>query len=194
MELKQWLYRNGDQCVWNTGGWVKGIVNSSTTPKKAQYGNTSTPSVSASVSFNSTNISYVCNGTARRATGYGGDSDGRYYYWSVGGYSLNVNFCTQNPLKIDISKYTKTVLTSGNVSSTFRTGSANSANTSVDTATVLNKGVANRAINIGNARPYFVVGQSYSYGGQNSVQGRQNDGEVVNSVNYNCTITEIYLV
>jgi len=23
VELKQWLYKDGDECVWNTGGWMK---------------------------------------------------------------------------------------------------------------------------------------------------------------------------
>ena len=193
MELKQWLYKDGDQCLWNTGGWIKYVISSNIVPKRADYGSTSTPSVSVGVTFNALNISFACNGSASRATGYGGSSDGRYYYWAVGGFNINCNLGTVNPLKIDISKYSHVITSSTNANLSFRTGTPNSSTISVSSATVLSNGASSRPINAGSAHPYVVIGASYNYGGQDSVQGRQPEGVVV-SVNYNSTISQIHLI
>lgn len=193
VECKQWLYRNGDQCVLNTGGWIKGLINSSTTPVSGT-GGTANGSVSVNVSFNANNIGYACYGSAPALNGK--DYEGRTYGRRAA-ISGNVNFGTVSALKTDISKYTKMHVTGTNgILAAFRTGSANNANTSISTATILGSGNANSmTLNFRSSHPYIVLGNTFSCGSEN----RWSDTGLnvsVGSYNFNAggTITEIYLV
>lgn len=193
VELKQWLYRNGDQCVLNTGGWIKGLINSSTTPVSGT-GGTANGSVSVNVSFNANNIGYACYGSAPALNGK--DYEGRTYGRRAA-ISGNVNFGTVSALKTDISKYTKMHVTGTNgILAAFRTGSANNANTSISTATILGSGNANSMnLNFRSSHPYIVLGNTFSCGSENR-WSETGLNVSVGSYSFNAggTITEIYLV
>lgn len=192
--MRQWLYKNGNQCIWNTGGWLKGQVNSSTTPVTNMVGITASGTANVGVTFNGNNILYTCYGNAPAKNGK--DYEGRTY-GTRAAVSGNVNFGTVSALKTDISKYTKMHVTGTNgILAAFRTGSANNANTSISTATILGSGNANSMnLNFRSSHPYIVLGNSFSCGTENRWSDTGLNVSVDNySYNTGGTITEIYIV
>lgn len=188
MELKQWLYNHGDECAWNTGGWIKCQCGKSVSTTTAN-GYTSTASVAADVTFNDSNIVFSCNGHAG------------VYSWNSNptrrqraGFSVNTNLGTKKTLKMSISLYSRLrVITSNNLQACFRTGAENGNSTSINTATILQKGAINVNTGLefilGDLEPYLVLGNNYS------VPSVGSTTSAVSDANFNCnsTITEIWL-
>lgn len=190
VELKQWLYKNGDQCVWNTGGWIKGAISASN--PRGTYSAAS--GASASVTFNAKNIMYTCNGYANSGSHReGGPSEGYNTLFGRDGISLVATFATVKPLIKNGTKYSKVVVSGANAGLriSFRTGVANSASVNINTATILQSGSANGlTLNMQSGIPYIVMGAIYNTSAYSRINW--DPGNV--NVNYNCTITEIYLV
>lgn len=188
--LKQWLYNRGDECIWNTGGWIRCKVENIAGSVSISYGTTHHATANADVIFNASDISFICNANSPICTGYGGDAN---YYWGAPSYSVNANFGTKNPLRIDISKYTEIALSSGEVNASFRVGDPNGVEVAYNTPTILSNGSANRTLNIGSAFPYIMIGASGATNGQPNGWGGHAAGTFAN-IDCDCTITEIYLV
>ena len=189
VQLRQWLYNHGDECSWNTGGWIKCQCGKSISTSIAN-GHTSTASVAADVVFGNSSIDFSCYGHAG------------VYSWTSNqitrrkraGFSVNTNFGTKKTLKKSISLCSRLrVITSNNLQACFRTGAENVSSTSIDTATILQKGAinANNGLEfiLGDLEPYLVLGNNYS------VPSVGSTTSAVSDANFNCnsTITEIWL-
>lgn len=188
VELKQWLYNHGDECAWNTGGWIKCQCGKSISTVTAN-GYTSTASVAADVTFNNSGIDFSCNGHAG------------VYSWNSNptrrqraGFSVNTNLGTKKTLKMSIFLYSRLrVITSNNLQACFRTGAENGNGTSINTTTILQKGAinANNGLEfiLGDLEPYLVLGNNYS------VPSVGSTTSAISDANFNCnsTITEIWL-
>lgn len=198
MGLRQWLYRNGDQCLHNTGGWMQCSVEG--TPYTGQYvfhgqenyyGRVSSPGVmDSAVSFADNSIIFNHHITATADfSGYGNASGQRVY--SRGGGMANANAGTMKPLPISISKYSslKIVTDDSDFTESIRVGVKNDENTSVSTATVLQSGVGNMDISLGDEHPYFVVKSSSE---QNAVNATTSTASL--NYSHSCSVSEIYLV
>lgn len=145
----------------------------------------------ASVSLNAINISFVCNGSAPCNNYYSGsDSEGRRWYYDRGAFSTTSAFGIKKQLKRSISLYKGIHVEGANsIIAAFRTGAPNNTSTNINTATILQSGNANTmTINIADNQPYLVLGNSYSV---SRIAGTGQASSV--SVNYNATITEIWL-
>lgn len=135
VELKQWLYKNGDECPWNTGGLSYGRV-------EWVRGRRSGGSGAASCSKKADNI--IFSGKAAANTYYGADDGYAGYYlndcWSY--TNIIVDKAYKNT---EITKYTSAIINGEKVSSVgsqtpkfvIRTGSKNDNNTITETATVI---------------------------------------------------------
>lgn len=157
----------------------------------AASGLTLATTANASVSLNAINISFVCNGSAPCNNYYSGsDSEGRRWYHTRGSFSVASAFGIKKQLKQSISLYKGIHVEGANsIIAAFRTGAPNNTSTNINTATILQSGNANTmTINIADNQPYLVLGNSYSVGGASGT-GQSNSV----SVNYNATITEIWL-
>ncbi len=136
--MKQWLYKNGDECPWNTGGLSYGRV-------KWTRGRRSGGSGAASCSKNADNI--IFSGKAAASTYYGSDDGYAGYYlndcWSYSNIIMNKAY-----KNTEITKYTSAIINGEKVSSigsqtpkfVIRTGSKNDNDTITETATVLYSG------------------------------------------------------
>ncbi len=135
VELKQWLYKNGDECPWNTGGLSYGRV-------EWIRGRRGGGSGAASCSKNADNI--IFSGKAAASTYYGSDDGYAGYYlndcWSYSNIIMNKAY-----KNTEITKYTSAIINGEKVSSVgsqtpkfvIRTGSKNDNNTITETATVI---------------------------------------------------------
>lgn len=192
VQLRQWLYNHGDQCLHNTGGWIKGLINSKVTPMNMGSWGTQTGTATANVVFNGNNITYTCYCNAPAYNRMSSSSEGTRNYGFRAGTSANSNFGITNPLKTDVSKYTKCIVNGTTaINMSFRTGVANGANTQVNTATVITSGNANTiTLNVPDCHPYLVLGNAAGCTTQSTIY----DSATNYSFNANGTITEIYLV
>lgn len=186
VELKQWLYKNGDQCLHNTGGWMKCAIKQDVSTISKQNGS-STGVANANVVFNSSNISFICNGYSNAVRAAAFDS----YYGIRGATYATTTLGTVKALREDIKDY-KTLNVTGKSSqliAAFRIGAANSGSVRVNTATVLGSGSPPLNLNIGSNHPYLVLGCTVGY---ESVDWY---GDTPSSVSYNanCSITEVWL-
>lgn len=180
MELKQWLYNHGDECAWNTGGWMVCKVENTGSLVQGVISSTAM----SSVVMTKTSIDYKCTLKVVSTA-----SGGQYYSLR---YTSISTFGTKTPLTKDISSYHKLYLNDGTKGtiSTFRTGTPNSGSTDIHTSTILQSiGTNINEISMSSNYPYLVVG-NYYYMGSNYV-GTTN---YACNRNHNCTITEIYLV
>lgn len=202
VELKQWLYKNGNQCVWNTGGWMQCLYSSvpyhGTDSWNKDIYSDGTVSKSFTFTGSSINISESVSAPVR----WGRANSGATYYVRGGG-AVDVYAGTKKPLSISMSKYThiKANATSAPTISA-RTGNANGSSTGATTPTVIASVTGlNNAISMPSAYPYFVVGKSLFAGyigtpnGSSGVQGSgtvtTNPGDL--NLSYTSVITGIWL-
>ena len=183
VEFKQWLYNHGDECLWNTGGWLK-------CSNKYEFKNVNYPNgvlsgtATAKVDFLDDRIRYICEGSAPVK------HPNSLYYRA--GISIESSFGTKCPLKRDISVYKKMMVSNSNeLVGTFRVGSENSTATNISTPTIIQSAAANNmdlAMEIN--QPFLVLGNKYKYdivGGLTSVYNSL-------TIDNNCEISEIYLI
>ena len=182
VELKQWLYRNGNQCEWNTGGWMK-CSNDYKIEDAKYYSGTMTGTATANVDFLDDRIRYVCEGKAL----VGGP--GSVYYRA--GISIETSFGTKLLLTKDISIYKKMIVSnSKGLIGTFRVGSDNSAVTNINTPTIIQSGTAdNMDLAMEKNQPFLVLGNKHVYA---AVQG-VNKAPGALTIDNNCEISEIWL-
>lgn len=180
--MRQWLYNHGNECPWNTGGWIKCAVISHVEPIKLSTSTSTDGTASANVAFASDRINYVCNASATVR------GSGQLYYRSA--LSATATFGTKSKLTRDISAYKKLMVSGSNgLTGTFRTGSENSSSTDINTATVIKSSTANdMGLSLASSYPFLVLGNKYVY--PSSIIG-SNPGNI--SVNNGCSITEIWL-
>lgn len=180
--MRQWLYNHGNECVWNTGGWMKCLIGDKVTPitlGQITHGGTS----GASVDFLSDRIKYVCN--INVSIYY---NEGYYYRPAVYAYAT---LGTKSGLVKDISAYKKMMVSNSNrLTGVFRIGSENSSSTDINTATIIQSGVAgDMDLAMEANHPFLVLGNKYIY--SQIVRAVKNPGNI--SVDHNCEITEIWL-
>ena len=200
VQCRQYLYQNGNQCVWNTGGWLVGLVSRATDTRYAYlsgYGTDAIPSVgvaNASVSFGNASISVICNGNAPVAAFV----RGIYERYGRGTTKATTTIGTVKPIK-NITTYGSLHVTGANGQiAALRGGAANGPATAINTATVIKSGIAN-GLGLGNVASgnyFLVIGNINSYEGVGPTTptggSTTNPGNV--SYNQNATITEIYLM
>lgn len=186
VECKQWLYRNGNQCIWNTGGWIVCSVDGS---QETYHGTTS--NYTASVVFGEDKIYF-------KLSVYSPQS-GSENSWHFPAVSANTNFGTLKP--INITKYTKCIVpltTSTNqLSKVFREGSINNSDTKVSSETVvasMNTATDNIPANVVSTEAYFVFGGKIAISRYENAPntGRPSVGNY--SRNLDQMISEIYLI
>lgn len=185
--MKQYLYNHGDECEWNTGGWIKCKVKKSTdnTSNPTRYGSSVT---TVSVLFADEKIVYTC--TVSATVGY--LPTNQYAPYVRPEYQAIATFGTKSPLTKDISLYKKLKVTdsSKGIVASFRVGAANDGTTQINTATVLQSMTASvEDILMESNHPYLVLG-NYYYSAY--ISSESSFGGI--SANHNCEITEIYLM
>jgi hypothetical protein len=197
--LRQYLYRDGDQCVYNCGGWMKGLVKTSTDTRYFDGGTyKSTGFAKASVAFYESYIGIVCNGYAN-TDGYVSTGSNTAHF-ARGTTAAYAHICTVGTIKRMSVFKNLYVNTANGQRASMRTGSANASDTSISTGTVITSGSANElsfVYSTENEDPYLVIGNANSYAGVGYLYGTSTiqTGSFTNvSYNNDATITEIYLV
>lgn len=202
VQLKQWLYRNGDECLYNTGGWMKCKVSSSADTRHAVYWlssdnsrqTTSAGRANASVDINATSIDIKCNGSSNVSQTSAGN---RY---CRGATNATVSIGTIHPINHPSAYTSLHVSGSNGQQASFRTGESNGENTDINTTVVLQKEIADgMEIKMENAiSAYLIIGNVYAYDGlgatgwgHSTVGLTYNPGNV--SYNTDATLTEIWL-
>lgn len=190
VELKHWLYRNGEQCTWNTGGWLAcGNQGYDTSSFYSAAGYPPVPNISRSTVFDENGItitgSIYCGAVAYYENSKCYSGRGRGYLWQGVG--------TRNKVK-GISKFQSIyVSNSGNAPAiTVRNGAANSAATYRDTATKLKSGASALDISGITADDAYIVIDDYV-----NVSGALGVSlSSVGAASGNCStkINEIYMV
>ena len=179
--LRQYLYNHGDQCHWNTGGWIKCKEDVVSRPLSTVAKSTVTQNLvlakdriimSGSVIADSVYASY----------------DKAY---ARGGGLVNANIGTIKPLPVLISKYrTIKISTANNIDYNIRTGAKNDNTTTTSTATILQRSnIEDTKLALGNYYPYIVIGKTFDY----SAALTPTDPGKLN-VSFESEITEIYLM
>lgn len=191
VELKQWLYKNGNPCEHNTGGWMKCECIAQNRRAQNSYTYYDAQSLSSNAALNAENMVLSGSGYGRA---FNNDGSREQRYYGRAGYYLRTNVGTATPMKQDISLYSAlhTVISGSGLTASFRTGSPNSSGTNISTATVIKSGAATSLdlSSIINEHPYLVLGINMS---ADPVAGTGTAGYPDNSHSYNTTITEIYL-
>ena len=203
VELKQWLYKAGDQCQWNTGGWIKCLVEKTTETRYANvygggynYAWTGTAEANADIAFSESEIDITANGAA---VAHGGPSNGKYYYCR-GGMSIDVNLGTSKVLDASAFGTLHVTSTGGDLTASFRSGDANDNTITYQSPTVVLSGTAGELKVNGNCKDVFLVlGIGYSLPGQGEITqhstGQHGYNGILQNVTYNndAVIMEIWL-
>lgn len=156
VELRQYLYKDGDECLHNTGGWIQCKVSTSFTSSNSS-GVTATASGAAELGESALLCKLIGNAPLKR--------NGTYYMRD--GFSISVAFGTKLPFKKSISlyKHLRMVKSDDNtLKGILRVGASNDENTTISTATILASGTsAGMDLALGESYPYLVFGDSCSY-------------------------------
>ena len=156
VELRQYLYKDGDECLHNTGGWIQCKVSTSFTSSNSS-GVTATASGAAELGESALLCKLIGNAPLKR--------NGTYYMRD--GFSISVAFGTKLPFKKSISlyKHLRMVKSDDNtLKGILRVGASNDENTTISTATILASGTsAGMDLTLGESYPYLVFGDSCSY-------------------------------
>lgn len=193
--LKQWLYKDGDECLWNTGGWMK-CYQDIKTSKSSTSSHVTVPATTASqsVDFLADNIRFLQSCSAAAKQGWATVSDGEegHPLWGrneVGAYTF---IGTKKTLPIALNKYSKLNIanTGSPVSMCIRTGAANSITTTISTASVVSVGTGTVLNFNTNAVDYYIVVGKEFYSAR-VTSSRTNVGDINYSLN--CSISGIYL-
>lgn len=182
MELKQWLYQNGEEFPWNTGNWMK--CKEQATAENAGDG-THDATVQERITFQSKSIQIFGR---VQATPYLTRSG---LYHRSGG-TVHAHIGTITPLFTSIQHYKSLKIIGANSTSVnygIRVGAANNIDTTIFTATVLQSG-STETINLGDYNPFFVIGRTLSFPRVSAVT--YDPGDL--NVSFTSEITEIYLV
>lgn len=206
VELKQWLFNNGDQCEWNTGGWMQCQATGSTEKRYTQFNKTpTTASYAQEIAFTNNAIRIFQQCIANEACVMG-STYGTYARSKV---TSNIYVGTIGKLPISLAKYFKLHYTATQpFTIAVRSGALNDSNTNTSTSTVLISGTANVInINLVDVEGMIIMGKGYQEDGFGDIlmngsytkfpanwstfDFRKSHG----SINYNYTsdVTEIYL-
>lgn len=194
VDLKQWLYKNGEEFPWNTGGWMKCKVGTVNTQHYASVNQALSPSGTVIADVTMTNTDLRFKGSASATCGYTnnqgyGDNYSRSTIWSY------MNAGTQKPLSnLKAYKQLKTSATSIPIAS-IRTGNKNDSNTLLSTPTVVVSGNTPLTLNIMADSGYLVVGKNIGANGYgvSSANGRISTNPGNFSALFEAVITEIWL-
>lgn len=182
--LRQYLYRNGDQCPWNTGGWRQCLYFSEAY-RVGDYSGASTGIVEKNIIFAENSITMSGSIACKVVMNSGGV---RYR----GGGKFDIYIGTIKPLSMPIQKYSSMQIsgTNADINYSIRTGSPNDENTNTSTATILQAGSGlNADLKLDEQKPYLVLGKGI-YQSATSSGGGLSD---VN-ISYTNEIEELFLV
>lgn len=178
VQLRQWLYNHGEQCPWNTGGWLRCAYDA--IPRNTSI---SIPKVASEVTFADASI-FLSGSISANAAG-----SSSFYR---GGGLVNANIGTTKPLPISIQKYITLQITGSNagIKYNIRTGATNDGNTTTSTSIILQSGSGDSvALALSDYRPYIVIGRTLDYSAIN--------GQATRPININesffAEISEIWL-
>ena len=196
VELKQWLYKNGDQCMHNTGGWMK-CKNTKTSNPNPVGGS----HVTAVAGITTEAFSAFENDKIHLKTQCSSDGGGFYrgpstaWYFS-GTASVSNHIGTKSKFKMSLLKYDKCIVQASNYGKyllSMRSGNENDANTNVSTPTILCKAPLKNSMQISSADDVLasiVLGIDFSFSQKN---GGNTAAEVAVTNNEEVYITEIWL-
>lgn len=179
--LRQYLYNHGDQCMHNTGGWIK------CKDEMESYvaNNQASASITKNLLFLADSIAISGSIVCRPYSGGG--------KWFRGGGLVNANIGTVKPLFISATKYTSMQIVGADSSINYniRTGTANDENTTTATATILQSGSGDSVdLRLNDCNAYIVIGRTLHILVINNYIDKPSD---VN-VSFSANIAEIYLV
>ena len=191
IELKQWLYKNGDQCMYNTGGWIKCLNTLST--QQGKVGQTNGGVYTSDCTGSKTDAKFNADSITMAGSLYSAQvkHPSTSHKYGRGGGTVETSICTVKQLTKNIQVYSKAHIIGGDshTGRTFRVGSANSASTSLTTATILNSAYGpSTPIASESGYPYIVIGGRISYA---TYEGWGDPGML--NEKYNLSITGIYL-
>lgn len=181
MELRQYLYNKGNECAWNTGGWIQCL--------RTCVSGGSYAGGTANLTFDKNRIVYECEGYA---TVFGN------YAENYKRSSLNLKFGFGAVKGLRVTGFTKFVVntinddadTAKNVIATFRSGTENNENTTISTAVIVQKAaITNNVLPASNSPLYLILGNEYAVKGY---EGKNNVGNW--RVNASANISKIYLI
>lgn len=211
VELKQWLYKNGDECVHNTGGWMKCKIEGSSDTRwrpTAIYNST----IGESNSINSQSVQFLANSVRMQQKCISNTISQRWesgYYYARAPVHSCVNCGTKNNLPMSFNKYKKIIHDASQpITIVLRSGEKNNTNTDIKTATIVVSGTSKDIeINTVDTIGSIVIGNNvtaYGYGYNPSTGSYYQNGNkissqnqaVANSINVNIDseITQLYLV
>lgn len=196
MECKQWLYNKGDECLHNTGGWMK-CKNTKTSNPNPVGGS----HVTAVAGITTEAFSAFENDKIHLKTQCSSDGGGFYrgpstaWYFS-GTASVSNHIGTKSKFKMSLLKYDKCIVQASNYGKyllSMRSGNENDANTNVSTPTILCKAPLKNSMQISSADDVLasiVLGIDFSFSQKN---GGNIAAEVAVTNNEEVYITEIWL-
>ena len=186
VELKQWLYKEGDQCQHNTGGWMQCLVGG--TSAGTDYGGSYSASQSVQFLNNAIKLTQSCYA----GVGSFYDTLEHQTFYTRHDVASNVYCGTKKEITGDLKKYTQVNIVKTNSSVvSIRCGNANSTSTTTSTATIIASSTGNTfPVSSAESAGYIVLGKSASYG--YLVRLDYNPGTV--NYSFTDTITQIYLV
>lgn len=191
VESKQWLFKDGEQCRWNTGGWLGcGTQGYDINSFYSAAGYPPTPNISRNTVLGSKAISF--SGSVHCGSVQSGNAaSGQLYSGRGRGYAYQ-GAASVKKIK-GVSKFSSIHVTNtgGVPAITIRDGSGNNANTYRGTAKVLQSGTSELAIGNLSAEDAYILVDNYV-----DVAGDRNVG--ISSVgsrsgSFNTTVTEIYM-
>lgn len=186
VELKQWLYRDGDECLHNTGGWMETLNGGEVehvflcTGGNGELVMTWGGSYSANVTFGSRSMTLYAKASSSQVFGY------QKYGRDQVDAKTSVGIVNNT---LDLKKYTRcNVSASQPVSITARTGAENNGSTFLNTATVVASGNSPISVNADTAGT-IVIGKTIT---TNSVSGQSTAcGNA--TAEYTSEITQVWL-
>lgn len=203
VELKQWLFNNGEQCEWNTGGWMQCQCDGSITTT-GHWSNgfiyTSTATHDEEFQLTSDSIRLYQHCTAVETSRF---ISGSVFWYARSNVVSRLYIGTKKKLPFSLERYNSLNYNSNkSITIALRSGSLNNTNTNTTTPTVLVQGSNyNLEISLLSESGSAVIGNIFTCAGYGRTAdgGELNGGTTRNSKgNLNETfiadITEIYLV
>lgn len=202
VELKQWLFNNGDQCEWNTGGWMQCQSTGSITTLGHWFNGFTLPSSTThdeefQLTIDSLRLYQHCTAieTSMKFTSY--------FLYARSSVSSHLYAGTKKELSLSLERYDNLNYNSNkSITIALRSGSLNNTSTNTSTQTILIQGTNSKLeINLQSKTGSVVIGNILNYIGYGTTTGGNdfNGGTTRNPKgNLNATsvvdISEIYLV
>jgi len=199
VDLKQWLYKDGDECIHNTGGWMQCYVANNSVQAYSVLGDKyGGYSVSQSAEFLFNSIHIIHNSSA-----YSSKAPGNPTWHGISRINCSLFVGTKKHNSIDLAKYSTLVTNSNsNLFLTLRSGTLNTSQTTETTAIVIantNGKSLNLSATVGTSSSLVMGVKIYHPGYGWDVNGNKLDYAPNNDVksysdNIDISISQIYLI